>query len=360
MSDAYFPFPLCFTFFGLGERLQLRTLAHRWRQELEASRCDAESYGFTALGRAAEKGLSALCWRLLRMGADVNAPSRQDDLTPLMCAVFGGQLETLDILLRSRADVNQQNNTKCTALMLAADLGHQCLLRRLLFAKADVTLQAGDSTTALTSAAQKGHFEVVEELLQLGQEKSSLADALWWAAEYGHACIVERLFHYNVDLNLVGEDGSGSAGGKALRIAAHKNKGDVIQALLLGRADVNATSANGFGALAVACQYGSDRVAHNLLASLADVNARALNGRTPLMIACTFGHCMVVEELLRFLADVHMRDREQNTPLLLAAQSGHTRIIEALLRRNAEVNAMGQCGWTPCRCPDLRRGAGDS
>jgi hypothetical protein len=43
-----------------------------------------------------------------------------------------------------------------------------------------------------------------------------------------------------------------------------RNKGDVIQALLLGRADVNATSANGFGALAVACQYGSDRVAHNL------------------------------------------------------------------------------------------------
>ena len=40
------------------------------------------------------------------------------------------------------------------------------------------------------------------------QEKSSLADALWWAAEYGHACIVERLFHYNVDLNLVGEVGS--------------------------------------------------------------------------------------------------------------------------------------------------------
>jgi len=32
----------------------------------QASRCDAESYGFTALGRAAEKGLSALCWRLLR------------------------------------------------------------------------------------------------------------------------------------------------------------------------------------------------------------------------------------------------------------------------------------------------------
>ena len=39
-----------------------------------------------------------------------------------------------------------RNNTKCTALMLAADLGHQCLLRRLLFAKADVTLQAGHTS----------------------------------------------------------------------------------------------------------------------------------------------------------------------------------------------------------------------
>eukprot|EP00434_Breviolum_minutum_P020412 symbB.v1.2.018001.t1/scaffold1419.1/size119806/13 len=378
MSDAYFP--LCFTFFGLGERLQLRTLARRWHQELEAwsgrrkkrgsrfdlaeifiivakpmripyhsimqaSRCET-GCGGVLLGRAAEKGFGGLCWRLLRMGADVNAASRKDDLTPLMCAVFGGQLETLDILLQGRADVNHQNNTKCTALMLAADLGHRSILQRLLFARADVTLHAGDSTTALTSATQKGHFDVVEELLHVGQEESSLADALWWAAEYGHACIVERLFHYNVNPNFVNQDGSGSAGGKALRIAAHKNNESVIDALLHGRANVNATSTNGFGALAVACQYGSHRVAHHLLASSADVNARALNGRTPLMIASTFGHVTVVEELLCFLADVHMRDREQNTSVLLASQSGHTRIIEALLRRNAEVNAAGQCGWT--------------
>ena len=35
-----------------------------------------------------------------------------------------------------------------------------------------------------------------------------MADALWWAAEYGHANIVERLFHYQVDPNLLGEAGS--------------------------------------------------------------------------------------------------------------------------------------------------------
>ena len=34
-----------------------------------------------------------------------------------------------------------------------------------------------------------------------------MADALWWAAEYGHASIVERLFHYKVDPNLAGEAG---------------------------------------------------------------------------------------------------------------------------------------------------------
>eukprot|EP00913_Durusdinium_trenchii_P012671 g11898.t2 len=278
----------------------------------------------------------------------------QDDLTPLMYAVFGGQLETLELLLQSKAEVNHQNNTKCTALMLAADLGHTSSLKRLLTARADVSLQASDSTTALTNAAQKGHQEVVEELLCVGQEQASLADALWWAAEYGHASIVERLFHYKVDPNLAGEDGSGPAGGKALRIAAHKNNGEVISALLAGNVDVNATSANGFGALAVACQYGSQRVAQDLLANAADVNARAPNGRTPLMnpgisetrIASTFGHSLVVEHLLIFLANVHMRDREGNTPLLLAAQSGHIRILQALLQQNAQVNAAGQCGWT--------------
>ncbi|CAK9076137.1 unnamed protein product [Durusdinium trenchii] len=336
--EAYFP--LCFSFFGLGERLQLRTLSRRMCQEVEAGRCDVS--GGAALGRVAERGMADLCQRLVRMGASVNAASRQDDLTPLMYAVFGGQLETLELLLQSKAEVNHQNNTKCTALMLAADLGHTSSLKRLLTARADVSLQASDSTTALTNAAQKGHQEVVEELLCVGQEQASLADALWWAAEYGHASIVERLFHYKVDPNLAGEDGSGPAGGKALRIAAHKNNGEVISALLAGNVDVNATSANGFGALAVACQYGSQRVAQDLLANAADVNARAPNGRTPLMIASTFGHSLVVEHLLIFLANVHMRDREGNTPLLLAAQSGHIRILQALLQQNAQVNAAGQ------------------
>eukprot|EP00438_Fugacium_kawagutii_P025524 Skav228451 [mRNA] locus=scaffold1058:117717:122106:- [translate_table: standard] len=226
--------------------------------------------------------------------------------------------------------------------MLAADLGYQALLQRLLFARAD----AGDSTTALTSAVQKGHTEVVEALLSVGQEKSSLADALWWAAEYGHANMVGRLFHYKVDPNLLGEDGSGSAGGKALRIAAHKNNSDVIEALLLGRADVNATSANGFGALAVACQYGSDRVAHDLLACSADVNARALNGRTPLMSPGGNGQwngCQPCQHR-------HMRDREQNTPLLLAAQSGHTQIVEALLQRHAEAMAAFDHRFNVAKC----------
>ncbi|CAK9076138.1 unnamed protein product [Durusdinium trenchii] len=331
--EAYFP--LCFSFFGLGERLQLRTLSRRMCQEVEAGRCDVS--GGAALGRVAERGMADLCQRLVRMGASVNAASRQDDLTPLMYAVFGGQLETLELLLQSKAEVNHQNNTKCTALMLAADLGHTSSLKRLLTARADVSLQASDSTTALTNAAQKGHQEVVEELLCVGQEQASLADALWWAAEYGHASIVERLFHYKVDPNLAGEDGSGPAGGKALRIAAHKNNGEVISALLAGNVDVNATSANGFGALAVACQYGSQRVAQDLLANAADVNARAPNGRTPLMIASTFGHSLVVEHLLIFLANVHMRDREGNTPLLLAAQSGHIRILQALLQQNAQA-----------------------
>lgn len=74
------------------------------------------------------------------------------------------------LVKRDGSSDSLRNNTKCTALMLAADLGHRSILQRLLFARADVTLHAGDSTTALTSATQKGHFDVVEELLHVGQD----------------------------------------------------------------------------------------------------------------------------------------------------------------------------------------------
>ena len=83
------------------------------------------------------------------------------------------------LVKRDGSSDSLRNNTKCTALMLAADLGHRSILQRLLFARADVTLHAGDSTTALTSATQKGHFDVVEELLHVGQ------DGIWWHVAQG-------------------------------------------------------------------------------------------------------------------------------------------------------------------------------
>lgn len=98
-----------------GERLQLRTLARRWHQELEAwsgrrkkrgsrfdlaeifiivakpmripyhsimqaSRCET-GCGGVLLGRAAEKGFGGLCWRLLRfLGRGLLAVGRANSI----------------------------------------------------------------------------------------------------------------------------------------------------------------------------------------------------------------------------------------------------------------------------------------
>jgi hypothetical protein len=86
-----------------------------------------------------------------------------------------------------------------------------------------------------------------------------------------------------------------------------------------------------------AAQNGDLEMVKALLLSKAKVNARCFNGtheRTPLHIAAANGHKEVVEILLANKADFRARDTHGQTPLVVAQEAGHYDVAEALRNRH--------------------------
>ena len=101
---------------------------------------------------------------LLEAGASLQAVSK-DNFTMLMAASVGGLLSILEKVL-PQSDVNaavvpfHAAQAGYTALMYAAQKGHEQCARVLIKAGADLEAQQTQGATALMAACQNGHDKV--------------------------------------------------------------------------------------------------------------------------------------------------------------------------------------------------------
>jgi len=93
-------------------------------------------------------------------GADVNAKNKHED-NALIHAAYGGDMDTVAVLLDHHADVNAKDDMGKTALIEAARQGHtmQCVF--FLENGAAVDLQALDGSTALSLATQQRYSDII-------------------------------------------------------------------------------------------------------------------------------------------------------------------------------------------------------
>ena len=84
-------------------------------------------------------------------GVDARCAERYGE-TLLMMAADGGHEAMVRVLLRRGASVNLQSPAGFTALAHAAITGHATIVQALLDAKADASLQTTDGITALMAA----------------------------------------------------------------------------------------------------------------------------------------------------------------------------------------------------------------
>jgi hypothetical protein len=124
-----------------------------------------------------------------------------------------------------------------TLLYLAAEHGHQRMVKLLLDKGVDVNAQGGDYGNALQAASVGGHEAVVKLLLNKGADVNAqggyYGNALYAASEGGHEAVVKLLLNKGADVNA-----QGGGYGNALQAASVEGHEAVVKLLLDKGADV--------------------------------------------------------------------------------------------------------------------------
>ena len=118
----------------------------------------------TALLWAAANGHAPVVEFLHGAGADINAKDSGGQ-TPLMFAVKGSHVETVKYLLENGADIDARSTKRgFTALITAAAVGNESVVRLLLEHGADKNIAERTGDTALDRARQYEHPDIAELL----------------------------------------------------------------------------------------------------------------------------------------------------------------------------------------------------
>jgi len=247
-----------------------------------------------ALSWAARKGHEGIMGLLLRW-----ATAKPDGTD----GWWGRTPRVMNIVRRRRyVNPNRQDKYGQTAILLAAEEGHEGVVR-LLLGRKDVKHDTVDwyGRTPLLCASSTGHEGVVNLLVK--QE--------------------------NVNIN--------RQNGQTLLLSAAEDGSEAVVRLLLRQKDINPNTRNKAGRtpLSLASGKGHDEVV-NLLLGREDVSPDMPDndGRTPFMWAARYGHEGVVELLLgREDVNPDLPDNGGGTPLSRAARYGHEGVVKLLLGR---------------------------
>jgi ankyrin repeat protein len=182
----------------------------------------------------------------------------------------GGNAKAMLDLLDGGADVDFKDKwSGCTALLLAAALGHSNCVRLLLDAEAGTEFVDHNQNTALMIAACRGRVDCVRLLLAAGADQEArnreAHTPLLAAVRWGNAGCARLLVDNGVDKEATDSDGN-----TALILAALHNHLDSVRLLIDAGANMNARNLREDTALMLATQSGHVDCARLLVDAGAD------------------------------------------------------------------------------------------
>eukprot|EP00287_Rhodomonas_sp_CCMP768_P025415 CAMPEP_0202831370 /NCGR_PEP_ID=MMETSP1389-20130828/16810_1 /ASSEMBLY_ACC=CAM_ASM_000865 /TAXON_ID=302021 /ORGANISM="Rhodomonas sp., Strain CCMP768" /LENGTH=328 /DNA_ID=CAMNT_0049505113 /DNA_START=53 /DNA_END=1039 /DNA_ORIENTATION=+ len=222
-------------------------------------------------------------------GAAQQKIGAEDRIRELLVAATEGDNHRIEMILSDASvDVNcagDSHHGNYPALHLASLRGHRRAVEILIARGANVNLQADFDQTPLHLACYNNHAETAAILLRAGANTELKSKAGWtpvfWTCSKSHCP-------------------------------------EALVMLMLGGADINASTPEGWTPLHKACEYGLRCMITALLRAGANHEAKTMHGETPLDIALARGH----KELGPIFE--HVRDlrnqREEERKSMIAAE----------------------------------------
>lgn len=291
-----------------------------------------------AVGRGADDEFINL---LLSHGANVNTNDKTGE-TPLMLAVRQGYCGIVETLLKHGVELEARDKFGCSALMIASAWG-MCL-NPLLQAGANPNLHNNAGLSPLDFAYNSRKYESVVPLLDAGAQlsethlikgKTSNVAVQWllndaivlYATVNNKLLLLEQKLIEGVSADTQREDTSETL----LMLASSLGYYDIVRLLVKHNADVNAITRSGNqSVLMSAVKSGHQEIVSFLLNSRADPTYITRSGQTSLSLASAFGRTEIVKLLLKYGIDNNFT---LDTSLAInQAQKGKHQEIVVLLR----------------------------
>lgn len=258
--------------------------------------------------------------------------------TPIHWLCKYGMLSMLKKILAKYTNPNKMlddlpGHTK--PLHFAAGCGHLDIVQYLLELGQDVNSKSSlkieeiDQTsvaeyytgfTPLFYAARENHLEVVEFLLKNHAEPNLVrehgASPMLLTADRGHAKVVQMLIEHGGNPDLCCDHGT-----SPLILAASENHVETVEVLLKKDVDVNRQKfENGVSAVFFAASRGHYESLELLLNKKANPNLCDIKGLSPLGVALQGGYLKSAELLISHGANIETCDKNRNSALLLTVK----------------------------------------
>ena len=326
----------------------------------------------TPVADAARQGDIDTVRSLLRQGMDVNA-AQGDGMTALHWTAFKDDVDMARMLIYAGANVEAATRINAmTPLVLAARNGSGAMVAALIEGGADANGTMTTGTTPLMFAAAAGSVAAVEALLDAGADANAVENAqgqtpLMFAASYNRGGVIKILVDRGADVSMTtkvvdmsnrgrgfgqrnrgggGQQAAQARGGRGARGGAAPDDTPDDPSRFLSASGLPAQSATGSvirqrETLTPAAPAGRGR---------GDRNSRitTLGGMTSLLFAAREGFTDAADALLAAGADINqVSPGDKSTALLVATINGHFDLAMHLLERGADPTLASAQGATP-------------